>query len=161
TVDSAGPSDALGVVVSDVIPVGTTFVSATAGGTYDPIRSEERRVGKKGRESDVADVLTVVVKVDANRTTGLSNTATVASDTTDPTPGNNSATEPTAVITSANLSITTSDSADTFTAFNRLTYPSTVDSAGPSDALGVVVSDVIPVGTTFVSATAGGTYDPI
>ena len=82
TVDNAGPSDALGVVVSDVVPAGTSFVSATGGGTYNAITSTVTWNLGTVAQSDAADVLTLVVKVDAGRTTGLSNTASVASSTT-------------------------------------------------------------------------------
>ena len=99
-------------------------------------------------ESDPAVVLTLVVKVNPGRTTDLTNTATVSSDTTDPVSGNNSATEPTVVNTAANLSITKSDSPDPVLAENNLTYTITVDSAGPSDALNVKVSDGLPAGTS-------------
>src|ERR671934_13666 len=75
----------------------------------------------------------------------------------DPTPGNNSATETTKVNTSADLSVTKSDSPDPVLAGNNITYTLTVNNAGPSDATGVSLSDPIPAGTSFVSATGGGT----
>ena len=67
--------------------------------------------------------------------------------------------EDTTVITRADLSITKSDSPDPVIAGTNLTYTMTVDSDGPSDALNVSVSDTMPAGTTFVSATGGGSYD--
>ena len=39
-----------------------------------------------------------------------------------------------------------------------LTYTLTVYTAGPNDALGVTVSDPLPAGTSFVSASAGGAF---
>ena len=157
TVDSAGPSDALGVSVSDAVPAGTSFVSASDGGTL-AAGTVTWNLGTVA-EADGPRVLTLVVKVNPSRTANLSNTASVSSTTTDPTAGNNSATEATEVVTAADLSITKSDSPDPVVAGNNLTYTITVDSAGPSDALGVSVSDVLPAGTSFVSASAGGSHD--
>ncbi len=57
-------------------------------------------------------VITATVDPGTPDGTILSNTATAASPTTDPTPGNNSATETTSVATSADLSISKSGSAD-------------------------------------------------
>ena len=98
----------------------------------------------------------VTVHVDAARTTDLSNTAGVGSDVTDPDASNDSATEGTSVQTEADLSITKSDSADPVLAGTDLTYTLSVTNAGPSDATNVVVSDPLPVGTSFVSADGGG-----
>src|SRR6185369_7890781 len=96
TVDSSGPSDALGVSVSDPIPAGTSFVSATGGGTYDSGTNTVSWSLGTVAASDPAVVLTLVVAVDPSRTTGISNTATVGSTTTDSTSANNAATETTA-----------------------------------------------------------------
>src|SRR5205814_1503654 len=119
TVDSAGPSDALGVAVSDPIPAGTTFVSAP-GGTYSAITNTVTWNLGTVAQSDSAVVLSLVVKVDAGRTTGLSNTASVTSTTTDPDTTNNSATELTAVHTRATPAITKTDNVDPVTAGNNL-----------------------------------------
>ena len=39
------------------------------------------------------------------------------------------------------------------------TYTITVTNNGPSTVTGATVSDLLPAGTTFVSATNGATYD--
>ena len=88
TVHTAGPSDALGVSVSDPLPAGTSFVSASGGGTL----SNGTVTWNLGTiAAGAADTtLTLVVQVDAAQTAGLSNTATVSSTTTDPVSANNS-----------------------------------------------------------------------
>ena len=103
TVDSAGPSDALGVSVTDGLPAGTSFVSASDGGTLAG-GVVTWNLGTV-QESDAPRVLTLVVKVDPGVAddTILSNSASVSSSTTDPTPGNNSATETTHVDRSADV----------------------------------------------------------
>jgi uncharacterized repeat protein (TIGR01451 family) len=159
TVENAGPSDAAAVAVSDPLPAGTSFVSASDGGTYNSTTNTVSWSLGAFTESQAAKALTLVVKVNSSRTADLSNTATVSSSTTDPTPGNNSATETTTLNTSANLSITKSNSPDPVIVGNNLTYTITVDNAGPSDAAAVAVSDPVPAGTSFVSASDGGTYN--
>ena len=88
----------------------------------------------------------------------------MSSTTTDPTPANNTATDDTTVVTSADLSIAKTDSPDPVIAGTNLTYTLTVSNGGPSDALGVSVSDTLPAGTSFVSSspsqgTCSGTID--
>ncbi len=93
-------------------------------------------------------VITATVDPGTPDGTILSNTATAASPTTDPTPGNNSATETTSVATSADLSISKSDGVTSVTAGDGITYiyTITVHNSGPSDAAGVSVSDTFPSG---------------
>jgi large repetitive protein len=149
-----GPSDATGVSISDAIPAGTSFVSASGGGTL-AAGTVTWATGALANGASTSRTLTV--SVNSSRTTNLSNTATVSATTTDPTPGNNSATEATTVNTSADLYITKSDSPDPVIAGNNLTYTLGITNNGPSDATGVSISDAIPAGTSFVSASGGGT----
>src|SRR5439155_765014 len=147
------PSDALAVAVSDPLPAGTSFVSASDSGDYDAVPKTGSWSVCAFPESQATKALTLVVKVNSSRTTALSNTASVSSSTPDATPSNNSATEATVVNTSANLSITKSYSPDPVTAGNLLSFPTRRSSDRPSDALAVAVSDPLPAGTSFVSAS--------
>ena len=155
TVGNAGPSDATGVTVTDPIPAGTTFVSATGGGVLSA-GVVTWSVG--GIVNGSSTSVQVTVHVLAARTSSLTNTASVTASTADPDTADNSATEPTAVSTSTDLSITKTDSSDPVVAGQDLTYTLSINNAGPSDATNVVVSDPIPAGTTFVSATGAGSY---
>ncbi|HEX3582891.1 MAG TPA: Calx-beta domain-containing protein [Thermoanaerobaculia bacterium] len=58
-----------------------------------------------------------------------------------------------AVVANVDLSITKSAGAGPFFATQNLTYSISVNNAGPGSATGVTVTDAIPAGTTFVSAT--------
>ena len=71
----------------------------------------------------------------------------------DPTTANNSATASTTVQARADLSITKGDSPDPVTAGQNLTYTVKVTNSGPSTASAVTVTDTLPAGVTFVSAT--------
>src|SRR5262249_28787135 len=79
---------------------------------------------------------------------------------TDPTPGNNTTTDTDTLTPQADLSITKSDGHDTDSPDSSTTYTITVTNHGPSTVSGASVSDVLPAGTTFVSATGGATYNP-
>ena len=70
--------------VSDPLPAGTSFVSATGGGTFSNGTVTWNLGTIAAGSADTA--LTLVVHVNAAQTAGLSNTATVSSTTTDPVP---------------------------------------------------------------------------
>src|SRR5207248_1868624 len=154
TVTNNGPSDATGVSLSDAIPTGTSFVSATGG--------DALAAGVVGwnlisitNETDTTD--THALSLHDALPIYISNTASTTSGVFDPDTSDNTATELTTVNTSANLALTKSDSPDPVLAGNNITYTLTVTNNGPSDATGVSLSDAIPAGTSFVSATGGGT----
>ena len=71
----------------------------------------------------------------------------------DPNTGNNSAAANTTVTPVADLSVTKTDSPDTVTVRSNLTYPVTVTNTGPSTSTGVVLTDTLPGGVLYVSAT--------
>ncbi|MEL7060863.1 MAG: IPTL-CTERM sorting domain-containing protein [Acidobacteriota bacterium] len=157
TVTNNGPSNSTGATVTDVLPAGTTFSSSAdcteAGGTVTCTIGALAAAGNQA--------VSFTVTVDPAQTAALSNTATVAANETDPTAGNDSATEATAVDAETDLSITKADSVDPVTAGNDLTYTLTVTNNGPSNSTGATVTDVLPAGTTFSSSAdcteAGGT----
>jgi uncharacterized repeat protein (TIGR01451 family) len=62
-----------------------------------------------------------------------------------------------AAAASADLAITKSDSADPVGLGNEVTYKLTVTNGGPDAASSIVVTDPLPAGVTFVSASAGCT----
>ncbi|MGH3657664.1 MAG: hypothetical protein ACRDUA_13495, partial [Micromonosporaceae bacterium] len=160
TASNAGPSDAQTVSLSDTVPANTTFVSLAAPGGWS---CTTPAVGATGTVNCGVGTLaagasagfTLVVQVSANAPDGgtLTNTVSATTMTTDPTPANNSDTETTAVNTAADLAVTKTDSPDPVIAGNNLTYTITVANGGPSDALGVSLTDTVPAGNAFVSAT--------
>jgi len=91
----------------------------------------------------------------------LTNTATTSSDTPDPNPANNTAMAETTVQAQSNLSISKSgpDRATYSTSNNDsiVTYTLSFSNAGPSNANGVVVTDVLPKGFTVVSGGLSST----
>jgi uncharacterized repeat protein (TIGR01451 family) len=160
TVTNAGPSDAQNVVVTDTVPAGTTFVSASidpgSGGSVMLVGDTiTYTVPTIAAGASVLATLTVNVNAGTSDGTVLSNTVFVSSDTSDPDPTDNSSTRTTAVGTAfADLSVTKTDIPDPVEAGENVTYTITLTNAGPSDAQNVSLTDAIPANTTFVSFTA-------
>jgi len=160
TIMNNGPSDAVSASVVDALPAGMTFVSRVQG-SGPAFTCSDPAVGANGTISCSAATLvagqsasfTVVAHVAANIANGstLLNTATGSSSTTDSSPGNNTSTVSTSVTTSADLSVTKTASAPLAFGGQNITYTIVVGNAGPSTATSVVVTDVLPAGSTLVS----------
>jgi uncharacterized repeat protein (TIGR01451 family) len=168
---NSGPSDAQNVSLTDAVPAGTTFVSATAvvGHNPDGFTYTESAGTVTGTPTGgvVAggnvDELALVVHVPSNAVSGstISNTASVSTTTTDPFLGLFGTTTVTStVVTSASLAVVKSGPA-TATQGDQVTYTLTVTDNGPSDARDVVLTDALPAGLIFVSGTTSqGTITP-
>jgi uncharacterized repeat protein (TIGR01451 family) len=144
------------VVLSDVLPAGATFVSATstAGGT--PTQSGNTVTANLGTlAAGASDTIMVVVSYASAGS--FTDTATVTSSTPDNNTANNTASVTTTVQSSggnqANVSITKTGSPDPDQVGQPLSYTITVTNSGSVAASGVVVKDTLPAGATFVSAT--------
>ena len=140
-----GPYKATGVTVKDVLPSGYVFVSANPSvGTWS---SPNWNIGNflNGATATMSIVATV------NASGVYANTATITANDPDPNMANNTATVTPAV--QSNLSISKTISNATATIGDNITFTITASNAGPSTATGVSVTDVLPSGYTFVSAT--------
>ncbi|RMG92257.1 MAG: DUF11 domain-containing protein [Chloroflexi bacterium] len=155
-VTNSGPGQAQNVRVTDTIPAGLRFQSASGGGFNCSYNSGSRQLTctratmNSGQTSTINVVVTVPPDYTSNR---ISNTASVTSDATDTNPGNNQDTEVTAVAWQADLSITKSDSPDPVMPGEALRYTLVVRNNGPSSARNVVVQDVLPPGLNYVGVT--------
>ncbi|WP_328331596.1 hypothetical protein OHA70_11840 [Kribbella sp. NBC_00382] len=159
TVRNSGPSDAVGAVVTDTLPAGTTYVrgSSSAGECLqDPSVSEPVVICPAGRLRPGAElIVTVLTKVDPAIAPGkLANAATVSSQTPDPNDANNRDTAETVVTAEADLSISKSVKPDPLIAGGDGLYTLTVHNAGPSSAQAVTVTDTLPAGVSVLEATS-------
>lgn len=158
---NAGPSAATGASVTDAFPAActsATYTSVAAGGATGNTAAGNGNINDAALNLPVGASVTYTATCTINPTAPgtLTNTATIASATTDPTPGNNSATDTDTLAALADLSISKTDTPDPVTAGNDLTYTITVNNAGPSNAGSVSLSDPLPAGTTFVSLSSPG-----
>jgi uncharacterized repeat protein (TIGR01451 family) len=161
SVTNNGPNPATSVSLTDALPANTTFVSNTQN-TGPAFSCTNPSVGSNGTitctNASLAPAtnatFTIVVLVSGTAPLGpLSNTANVTTTSTDPTTPNTSTASTTITAGSTDLSITkTPSQAPPYGAGNGLTYTITVNNAGPSAASNVTVTDILPAGTTFVSA---------
>ncbi len=156
TVTNNGANPALNASMSDTVPAGTTFSSLVSPGGWSCVTPAVNGMGTvtctMGSMAAGSAVFTLNVNAPATAAT-VSNTALVSSSSTDPTPGNNSSTANTNVVSNADLSITKTPQPGPYGTSNPLTYTIGVTNAGPGAAASVVVTDILPAGTTFVSAT--------
>src|SRR5262249_38615838 len=118
SVSNGGPNDAIGVTVTDTLPTGVTFVSASSGCT-NASGTVTCAVGNLAKGANAP--ATIVVTAPSTAGT-ITNTAAVAGQPTDPNTANNTASAMTTVeATSADLSITKSAPASV-TASQQFTY---------------------------------------
>ncbi len=156
TVTNKGPSDAVAVSIDDTIPDGASLIS-TSGCAEDPNGSPNCTLGTL--RAGVSKLVNLEIIVDPGTTVGLTDRAGVSSRTSDPNPGDEEAARETVVEALADLVMTRSDSVDPVVAGTPLTYTTKVTNNGPSNAVGVVVSDTLPAGVRL-GATSGCAEDP-
>jgi len=156
TVTNNGPNPAINAALADTIPAGTTFSSLVSPGGWSCTTPAVNGTGTVN--CSIASMalgpamFTLNVNGPAAAAT-VSNTANVSSSSADGTPANNSSTVNTNVVATADLSITKTPQAGPFGTSSPLTYTIVVSNGGPGSAANVVVTDVLPAGTTFTSAT--------
>jgi len=155
TLTNNGPNPGTGVQLADVLPAGLTFVSATPSqGTYTP-GTGLWVVGaiSTGTPQTLSIVATVISP------SPQTNTATVSkADQFDPNTANNSASA-TVTPPRADIVLTIVASTPTAVTGTTLTWTVTATNNGPDPATNVAVTDLVPAGATFVSATPSqGTY---
>jgi uncharacterized repeat protein (TIGR01451 family) len=154
-VANGGTSVATGVKLADTLPAGASFVSAS-GGVVPVTGVLTFNIGSLATNG-AAVTETIVVRPTAAGM--LTNTAIVTGDQADTTPADNSLLQKTTVNTSeavADLSL--QGGAPRAVALgSNVTYTLTIINEGPATATGVKVTDILPAGVTFVSATGGVT----
>ena len=157
TVANGGPSDALNVVLTDTLPPDTTFVSATqqSGPPFTCITGATITCSIASFPAGASATFEFVVNVSSTATGAITNTANVSSSTTDPAPSNGSSVAAAPVVPAqpTDVSITKTANAPELLPGSEVTYTIVVRNEGTPDAFDVVVTDVLPAGTTFVSAT--------
>ncbi len=162
TVSNGGPSDATGVTVRDTLPSGLHFVSSD--GAYDATTG----IWNVGA---LANAATQTLHITAQVTSPgqVVDTAEVWSagePDVDSTPANSVSSEDDQASATVDgrqidLSVALVPNATKIDLGKTVMYTMSLHNAGPSDATGVNVKDLVPSGLAFVSsAPAQGTYSP-
>ncbi|HUP62507.1 MAG TPA: hypothetical protein VNA69_19035 [Thermoanaerobaculia bacterium] len=156
TVTNHGPDPAMNVVLEDILPPGTTFVSFSqtnpaavcsapppgANGTF------ACSLGTLGFGASMQFMLTIEI----GNTLSVTNTARAQTDSFDTDASNNESTVITTVTPVADVIVLKSGPA-TLTAGDDFVYTITVTNDGPSDASTVSLDDTLPANVTVVSAS--------
>jgi uncharacterized repeat protein (TIGR01451 family) len=159
TVTNNGPSAAGDVVATLPMASGTAWVSAVS--TVGTVTNSGGQVVAHIGSLAVGHQATMTVVLRALAVGNLTETATVSSDTVaDPDPSNNTASVTTAVVPAADLAVQIAASSKPVATGRPFRYEVTVTNAGPLDATGVVLTDSLPDGVSFVSASADQGVQP-
>lgn len=158
TTNNAGPSNATNATVTDLLPTGYTFVSATPSvGTYNATTGIWN-IGAFNNGASATLLMTAIVNASGN----YNNTATITATETDPNVTNNSASATITPPTQADVIVTKTVNNTTPNVGATVLFTITVNNAGPNGATNTIVNDLLPAGYTFVSATPStGTYNSI
>ena len=141
-VNNTGPSNATGVVLNDLLPSGYTFVSASPStGIYN----NSTGVWSIGNLNNGLNA-TLMITATVNSTGVYTNTAVVRGNETDSEPDNNSST-----ITPNPIHIEiTKTGPSTASTGTRISYVLAVTNVGTGDAIGEMISDLVPVELTML-----------
>ncbi|HEX6095249.1 MAG TPA: Calx-beta domain-containing protein [Thermoanaerobaculia bacterium] len=163
TVTNNGPGDAADVTLTDTVPSGTVYITSSAPAGWS---CATPGIGATGTltctsasfASGASAVITMSVTVNASLATGtiISNTATVASSTADPNPGNDSQTTTTTVQPVTSFTATKSVSG-TFLAGSSVTYTVVLtNNMGHTQQnnFGNELADILPSGLALTGASA-------
>ena len=135
SVTNNGPSPAAGVVVTDTLPGGVTFVSASAGTAGTPSNNAGVVSLSIATLADGATA-TMTIEVDPTAAPGstLIDSASATGQEADPNPANNSATLSTPVVGVSDLGIAATARAASVYVGQDLTYTLTATNHGPDQS---------------------------
>lgn len=150
TVDNPGDTDASGVVVTDTLPDWTTLVGPSSWQQVGSTREYTVSVGPL--LAGYTETLTLSVTLSDTvppSVAFITNTVEVADDGLAGADDN----DVDAVTAARDLSIGKSDGVSTVAPGDTLTYTITITNAGHETATGVLVTDTLPVSTSYVGGT--------
>ncbi|GAA4444957.1 hypothetical protein GCM10023188_47510 [Pontibacter saemangeumensis] len=159
-VSNAGPGTATKLVITDNFPASLRYVPGSAvysNGTFnESTYTWSMDMLQFGESSEIKLTFDIVAAG------AIENTVTVGSNETDPKQDDNTDKEEIVVpVISSNLSVTKVASGAPYMVGGNVTYTITVNNAGPYAAEGVTLTELLPAGLAFVSASVSqGGYNP-
>jgi uncharacterized repeat protein (TIGR01451 family) len=152
TAHNAGPNDATGVVIEDPLPAGLNFIAASPG--CDNIEGTVTCPVATILDGGTASVTIKTHTTPAIAGMSVANAASVSANEHDPNPANNQANATIKVQPLVDLSLRKVASNPAPTAGGPVSYTLTLTNDGPSPATDVTVTDPLPAGLRFSSATS-------
>ena len=159
---NSGPAPASSVSVTDTLPAGWTFVSASGPNFSCSASGQLVTCTRATMPVGAADDITVVARAPSNAAVGptgttYTNTANITTTTTDPTPSNNSGSVAVQVLPDgADLAISKSKTPNPVAVGSNMTSTIDVKNFGPRVANGPLRVVEVLSGETFASASGSG-----
>ena len=149
-VTNLGPSSASGVFLTNPLPAGATFISATSspGTTNLSPGLVIFNIGSLANNATATATLTVRFAIPGE----VTNSATVGASSADPSTANNSAAVTTVLSAASDLAVSQIVAPTSAFVSSNITFSVTVTNRGPSLAGNVMITDTLPAGFTLVSA---------
>jgi LPXTG-site transpeptidase (sortase) family protein len=166
-----GTLDSTGVTITETVPAHTTFDLAGSSAGWSCLDDDPAGTTctliiptvLAGANGSVNFAVTVDNPVPVG-IVQIDNQATITDDGThgdEPTPADNQASDDTPLDAAPDIRIEKTDGLDTVSPATVLIYTLTVENMGNQDAIGVAVTDTLPVNVTYVAGSAndGGVYN--
>ncbi len=154
-IQNLGPNDAGTTTVVNTLPANVTYVSASGSGwSCNNAGQDVTCTAASILNGDTAPVINIRGSVGAVSGT-ITNSATVSSVTGEPFPNNNTAVENTSITVSADLTMTKTVSTPLIGG-GSVTFTLAPRNLGFFNASTVVVSDPLPAGFAYISASGAG-----
>ncbi len=165
TFTNTGNQGASGVTLSETVPLNTTFNAGASSAGWScangaPAGSTCTLAvgGLAGGNASTTRLFAVTVDAAIpNGVTQTSNTVTISDDGTngaDPTPGNNTASDTTPIIAGPDMVLSKSDGGASVVPGGTVAYTLAYSNAGNQAAAGVVLTETVPLNTTFNAGTS-------
>ncbi len=152
TVTNNGPNVSVGAIISDTLPAGVTFQSASAGCVFSA-GVVTCTLATLNAGASTALAITVLPSAPYTGTNPLLNTATVSTvNEVDNVPGNNSSSASSGLAVT-DLQVVKTVSNPTPGTGTSVVFMLVASNNGPNNAVGVQVVDQLPAGYTYVSST--------
>lgn len=150
-----GPLNAVGVHITDTLPSQVSFISSTPGSQECSINNLVLTCALGDLGAHASQQVVVLAHVNDLASGLINNSATVTSSTYDSDLLNNTATNQTTVVNSADLEVQNSADKTQVAIGDVFVYSINVSNLGPTRALSVTLQDVLPAGVDYLSSSPG------
>ena len=157
-VTNNGPSDTTGVVLSDALPAGLTYVSDSGFGAYSAV-TNLWTIGNLPVGNSVVLQISATVDSGTLGSTIMNLAEIIATDVEDPDDSNDSDTAEVEIV-AADLAVDKSVDNVAPSEGDTVVFTIVVTNNGPNDATNVELTDTLPLGLTYVSDDAAGRFNP-